>query len=138
MPTFSAEEMLATKLRALLQRDKGRDLYDLAHGLDVFGELNTARVPELFGRYLALAGQTISRAQAQERVFVKLANPHFLLDIRPLLPTAQAELLMDESTKVAFARVFYELVDRLAGDRWARFDEMKDRFAWVRESYERR
>jgi predicted nucleotidyltransferase component of viral defense system len=28
--TFSREEMLATKLRALLQRDKGRDLYDLA------------------------------------------------------------------------------------------------------------
>ena len=27
--TFSREEMLATKLRALLQRDQGRDLYDL-------------------------------------------------------------------------------------------------------------
>lgn len=26
IPTFSREEMLATKLRALLQRDKGRDL----------------------------------------------------------------------------------------------------------------
>ena len=36
IPTFSREEMLATKLRALLQRDKGRDLYDLAHALDVF------------------------------------------------------------------------------------------------------
>jgi predicted nucleotidyltransferase component of viral defense system len=30
--TFSNEEMLATKLRALLQRDKGRDLLDLSHG----------------------------------------------------------------------------------------------------------
>jgi predicted nucleotidyltransferase component of viral defense system len=29
--TFSKEEILATKLRALLQRDKGRDLLDLAH-----------------------------------------------------------------------------------------------------------
>jgi len=27
---------MATKLRALLQRDKGRDLFDLAHALDVF------------------------------------------------------------------------------------------------------
>jgi predicted nucleotidyltransferase component of viral defense system len=34
--TFTHEEMLATKLRALLQRDKGRDLFDLAHALDVF------------------------------------------------------------------------------------------------------
>ena len=33
LPTFSPEEMLATKLRALLQRNKGRDLYDLAEAL---------------------------------------------------------------------------------------------------------
>ncbi|MBZ9905272.1 nucleotidyl transferase AbiEii/AbiGii toxin family protein [Mesorhizobium sp. BR115XR7A] len=37
VPTFSREEMLATQLRALLQRDKGRDLYDLAHALGTFG-----------------------------------------------------------------------------------------------------
>jgi len=33
IPTFSPEEMLATKLRAFLQRDKGRDLFDLNHAL---------------------------------------------------------------------------------------------------------
>jgi predicted nucleotidyltransferase component of viral defense system len=136
VPTFSREEMLATKLRALLQRDKGRDLYDLAHALDVFTELDTSRVSALFGRYLAQSGSAISRAQAQERMFSKLANPRFLLDMRPLLPAAQAELLTDESTKVAFARVFYEFVERIAGDPWARFDEMKDRFALMREGGE--
>lgn len=138
VPTFSREEMLATKLRALLQRDKGRDLYDLAHALDVFTELDTSRVSALFGRYLAQSGNAISRAQAQERMFAKLANPRFLLDMRPLLPAAQAELLTDESTKAAFARVFYEFVDRIAGDPWARFEEMKDRFALMQESNERR
>jgi predicted nucleotidyltransferase component of viral defense system len=136
VPTFSREEMLATKLRALLQRDKGRDLYDLAHALDVFTELDTSRVSALFGRYLAQSGNAISRAQAQERMFSKLANPRFLLDMRPLLPAAQAELLTDESTKVAFAHVFYEFVERIAGDPWARFDEMKDRFALMREGGE--
>jgi predicted nucleotidyltransferase component of viral defense system len=30
IPTFSTEEILATKMRALLQRNKGRDLVDLA------------------------------------------------------------------------------------------------------------
>src|SRR5439155_15265452 len=44
--TFSREEMLATKLRALLQRDKGRDLFDLGHALDVFYTLDTARIAE--------------------------------------------------------------------------------------------
>lgn len=50
--TFSREEMLATKLRALLQRDKGRDLFDLAHAIDVLAGLNRARVIECFGFYL--------------------------------------------------------------------------------------
>ena len=46
--TFSREEMLATKLRALLQRNKGRDLYDLAHALKVFEGLNTSRVASVW------------------------------------------------------------------------------------------
>ena len=40
IPTFSPEEMLATKLRALLQRNKGRDLYDLAEGLATLKSLD--------------------------------------------------------------------------------------------------
>ena len=32
--TFELDELLATKLRALYQRRKGRDLFDLANGLD--------------------------------------------------------------------------------------------------------
>ena len=44
IPTFSREEMMATKLRALLQRDKGRDLYDLAHALEVFEGLDADRI----------------------------------------------------------------------------------------------
>ncbi len=84
--TYSREEMLATKLSALLQRDQGRDLYDLAHALEVFENLDVA---EMFGRYLDLSGQAMSRAQAQEKMFAKLANP------RPLLPAARRALGKD-------------------------------------------
>ena len=126
--TFSREEMLATKLRALLQRDQGRDLYDLAHALDVFENLDIARTVEMFGRYLALSGQTISRAQAQERMFAKLANSHFLLDLRPLLPAAQAEALTEETTADCFRRVFRMLIDRMPGESWGRTQAMKKRF----------
>ena len=128
IPTFSREEMLATKLRALLQRDKGRDLYDLAHALEVFEDLNVDCIVEMFGRYLDHSRQTISRAQAQERMFAKLANPRFLLDLRPLLPAAQAEALTEESTAVSFRRVFTILVDRLPGEPWGRTPAMKERF----------
>ena len=120
--------MLATKLRALLQRDKGRDLYDLAHALEVFEDLDVGRIVEMFGRYLDLSRQAISRAQAQERMFAKLANPRFLLDMRPLLPAAQAEALTEESTAASFRRVFTILVDRLPGEPWGRTAAMKERF----------
>ena len=126
--TFSREEMLATKLRALLQRDKGRDLYDLAHALERFDGLDAARVAALFARYLEGSGQTISRAQAQERMFAKLANPRFVIDMKPLLPAPEAEKLTEESTKELFVSVFSEFIERIPGDPWARTGEMKKRF----------
>ena len=132
IPTYSREEMLATKLRALLQRDKGRDLYDLAHALEVFEGLDVDRIVEMLGYYLDLSGLTISRAQAQERMFAKLANPRFLLDMRPLLRADQVEALTEESTVESFRHVFTTLVDRLPGEPWGRTPAMKERFgiAW--------
>jgi predicted nucleotidyltransferase component of viral defense system len=128
IPTFSREEMLATKLRALLQRDKGRDLYDLSHALETFDGLDVERIALLFSRYLEFAGQSISRAQAEERMFAKLANPRLLTDMRPLLPLTQAEALSQATAREAFVRVFEELVVKIAGDTWVRTAEMKERF----------
>jgi hypothetical protein len=128
IPTFSLEEMLATKLRALLQRNKGRDLFDLAHSLEIFDSLRVDRIVDMFGRYLGLSGQTITRAQAQERMLAKLANPRFLLDVRPLLPAAQVEALTEESTADSFRQVFTILVDQLPGEPWARTSAVKERF----------
>jgi predicted nucleotidyltransferase component of viral defense system len=127
--TFSREEMLATKLRALLQRNKGRDLFDLAHALDVFQGLKTGRVAECFGRYLQRSEMRISRAEAEQRMFAKLNNPGFLADMRPLLAAAEAARLTDDAMKAAFAKVFSEFVVLIPGDPWVRTEEMKERFA---------
>lgn len=126
--TYSTEELLATKLRALLQRNKGRDLFDLSYALNAFDKLDESHIIDLFGKYLALTGQTISQAQAQERMFAKLANPNFLADIRPLLSAEQAALLTERSIKEAFENVFSRLICRIPGDPWLRCDEMKQRF----------
>ncbi len=128
IPTFSREETLATKLRALLQRDKGRDLFDLAHALDVFVGLDTRNVVRFFGRYLERSGLRISRAEAEQRMFAKLNNPGFLADMRPLLAAAQAEGLTNETMMAAFSKVFSEFVVLLPGEPWARSEEMKERF----------
>jgi len=126
--TFSREEMLATKLRALLQRSKGRDLFDLAHALEVFGELDTDRVVACMGQYLDQSQVRISRAEAEQRMFAKLANPRFLTDMRPLLAAAEAERLTDAATKAAFTSVFCRFVAFLPGDPWVHTDEMKERY----------
>ncbi len=128
IPTFSREEMLATKLRALLQRNKGRDLFDLDHALTVFEGLNAPRVVECFRLYLEKAEQAISRAEAQQRMFQKLVNPTFFTDMRPLLPTDRARALTDEALNAAFVRVMKELIDRIPGNEWAKAGEMRERF----------
>lgn len=128
LPSFSNEEMLATKLRALLQRDKGRDLFDLSHAFSVFHDLDIGHVVALFGQYLQAQGLRISRAQAEERMFAKLASPGFLSDIRPLLAAEHAESVTNETMKAAFADVFTRLVGSLPGDPWARTDSMVERF----------
>ena len=119
IPTFSNEELLSTKLRALLQRNKGRDLIDLSHSLDIFGQLNTKRLIELFGKYLDLSGQTISRAQAEQRMFDKLERPDFLADVKPLLTAEEAARFTEGAGREAFAAVFRDIVQVIPGEPWA-------------------
>lgn len=126
--TFSKEEMLATKLRALLQRDKGRDLVDLAHATTVFKDLDAARVVTCFGQYLGASGQAISRAQAEERMFAKLENANFLADVRPLLAADEAERFDEEAGRDVFQAVFMDFIKRIPGKAWARTGEMAERF----------
>jgi predicted nucleotidyltransferase component of viral defense system len=126
--TYSREEMLATKLRALLQRDKGRDLFDLAHALTVFEGLQTARIIEYLLRYLHKARLRISRAEAEQRMFAKLRTPRFLTDMRPLIAPAAAEALTEGAARKAFADVFATFVAQLPGEPWARTEEMARRF----------
>ncbi|QPC88864.1 nucleotidyl transferase AbiEii/AbiGii toxin family protein (plasmid) [Mesorhizobium sp. NBSH29] len=127
VPTFSREEMLATKLRALLQRDKGRDLYDLAHALQTFDGSTPRKSSTCLGVMSGCRAMR-SRGRSGRSVLAKLARPRFLTDMKPLLPAAQAELISDESTLLAFRRVFETFIEQLPGDPWVRADEMKDRF----------
>jgi predicted nucleotidyltransferase component of viral defense system len=127
--TFSTEEILATKLRALLQRDKGRDLIDLAHARTVFDGLDAARVVTCLKQYLDGAGQAISRAQAEQRMFAKLANADFMADVRPLLAADEAEEFDDEAARAAFRAVFSAFIMRFPGNPWALTGEMAERFS---------
>ncbi len=108
----------------VLRRSVDPDLFDLAHALRVFDGLETRRIVKMLRHHLDLTGQTITRAQAQERMFAKLDNPRFLLNIRLLLPAAKAEALAEESAEEMFRDVFIALVDKLPGEPWARTSDM--------------
>lgn len=122
--SFSAEELLATKLRALLQRDKGRDLFDLDHALDALPDLDIERVVALFVRYLDQQGQAISRAEAEQRMLAKFARPDLLGDIRALLTPDRADALDAAAGRATFLRVFTDVIALIPGQRWARTDEL--------------
>lgn len=126
IPTYSNEEILATKLRALLQRNKGRDLIDLAHALDVFPKLDTKRTVEIMGRYLAANDISISRAQAEERMFRKLAMPEFLADVRPLLTIDETEKFDEQTGRNAFLSVFGRFIELIPGAAWARTPDLME------------
>lgn len=112
--SFEPEELFGTKLRAFLQRRKGRDLFDLAQGLAQM-QLDADKLVASFEHYLALEGQSITRAVAEQRMLEKLSRS-LTEDVIRLLP-AGVHFTEDEALK-AFERVWSELVARLSGNGW--------------------
>jgi hypothetical protein len=123
--------MLATKLRALLQREKGRDLFDLANGLQLFDSLDRHNLVQYFNQYLERVGARITRAEAEQRMLAKLRRPRFLDDMRPLLPAAVLNKLTDESARQAFLTVFNQLIALLSGDVWAKTEEYLTKYGML-------
>lgn len=123
--TFSPEEVLATKLRALLQRDKSRDLLDLSHALGALDGIRPEKIVDLFRRYLENDGLTITRAHAEERIYAKLSSPTFLADSGPLLSPEFGQLVTREASNKAAVKVLTQLVARLPGKPWANSKEMQ-------------
>lgn len=112
--SFAPEEIFGTKLRALLQRHKNRDLFDLNQGLLQLG-LDCDSVIACLRHYLALEGHPITRANAEERMLKKL-NQSLTDDIAPLLPAAVT--FTEDDAIDAFNRVWRELIRRIPGEPW--------------------
>lgn len=82
--TFQFEELIATKLRALYQRKKGRDLFDLWLALNQ-QYLDIERTIEVFLQYIKKEGNPITRTQFEKNLNLKLQEHAFLNDIKQLL-----------------------------------------------------
>lgn len=83
--TYEIEELLGTKLRALFQRKKGRDLFDMATALEHFPDLDIKKVVHCFQKYMAYEDGVVTRAQYESNLAEKLEDPAFANDTRPLM-----------------------------------------------------
>ena len=117
--SFEPEELFGTKLRALLQRRQGRDLFDLHQGLEQLG-LDLGKVVGCFEHYLEMEGHPISRAEAEQRMLEKLTRS-LTEDVDPLLPAGVG--FSENDAIKAFGRVWNELVVRIKGDAWKLTDK---------------
>ncbi|HVS10308.1 MAG TPA: nucleotidyl transferase AbiEii/AbiGii toxin family protein [Planctomycetota bacterium] len=82
--TYALEELLGTKLRALFQRRKGRDLFDLWIGLGT-GGTDPRRIVEAFRQYMRAEGANVTREVFEKNLAEKVALRAFSDDLRPLL-----------------------------------------------------
>lgn len=84
LPIYSTTELLGTKLRALYQRRKGRDLFDLWQAHQA-GVLDAPAVAEAFAHYMAAENHPVSSAEFALNLAAKMKHAGFLSDTPPLL-----------------------------------------------------
>lgn len=83
--TYSLDELVGTKLRALYQRKKGRDLFDIQVALQS-GRLNANRVLQCYEKYMEfVVGKAPTYKQYVQNMEQKISDPEFLSDTDLLL-----------------------------------------------------
>jgi predicted nucleotidyltransferase component of viral defense system len=105
--TYTLEELLATKLRALYQRRKGRDLFDLWLGLTE-AKADAERIVHIFKHYMENEGQTVDGMNYEKNLQEKMIHRGFLTDLNPLLP---ADTTYD--IEMAFRRIRNDLLRKI-------------------------
>jgi predicted nucleotidyltransferase component of viral defense system len=110
--TYDVNELLGTKLRALYQRKKGRDLFDLWIAYKQ-NKILSDHVVNCFLRYLEHNGLRVTRAELEKNLMEKLRDSAFDRDLRPLIPSGAP---WDRRTAVRF--VLKELAAKLPGESW--------------------
>jgi hypothetical protein len=110
--TFALDELFGTKLRALYQRRKGRDLFDLWLSIGL-GLLDPHRVVTCFGNYMSRERHSVSRAQFEQNLHDKQTDVGFLEEVKPLLSAG-----VKYDAMAAIAQVQSVLIEKLPGDPW--------------------
>ena len=84
--TYEMDELMATKLRALYQRRKGRDLFDMWYVADR-NLINLNRVFDIFAKYCAYNDVKITSEEFLKNLELKKDHRDFHMDMSVLLPS---------------------------------------------------
>jgi predicted nucleotidyltransferase component of viral defense system len=104
--------LMGSKLRALYQRKKGRDLFDLAIVLKE-KKVSAQEMVDTFLEHLKRDSLTVSRAEFEENMIKKIESPIFQNDLAPLLsPDDSFDL------RGGFDLLMKELISLLPGEPW--------------------
>lgn len=103
--TFAPSELIATKIRALYQRSKGRDLFDLWLALTEL-QLDPENVLAAFAPYRP-RGLTATRAIANLRL--KVEDAGFRGDLAPLLADAPPDYEVGSAAELVIERLLRRL-----------------------------
>lgn len=110
--TFDVNEILGTKLRALYQRRKGRDLFDLWYALEQ-DAIDTNALLRCFDRYMKAGGHSVTRAQFEANLYGKSSDSDFRGDLGPLLRPG-----IKWDFDAALAAVGTRIIEALPGEPW--------------------
>ena len=107
--TYKFEELLGTKLRALYQRKKGRDLYDLYRSIVTNSSLSTELIVQSYQNYMMHEASGIpSREIFLKNIEDKMNDQEFLGDTTALL---RPDEIYDPNE--AFTLVKNEIIDKM-------------------------
>jgi predicted nucleotidyltransferase component of viral defense system len=118
--TFQVEELMATKLRALHQRRKGRDLFDLWH---VLVDLNVDEQLIANGLSHYMGGAIFSHHDFAASLAAKLEHPDFIADLDLLTTGAPEQYDAALAADLVMERLGSRLpgapgLDEITGGRW--------------------
>lgn len=82
--TYDFNELIGTKIRALYQRKKSRDLFDLWIALQ-YKDFDAQKAIQAFQHYLKIENTKITRALFEENLAEKMNSTLFTADISPIL-----------------------------------------------------
>lgn len=113
--SYDINEMLGTKMRALMQREQGRDLFDLAHAWQLgqagktLHAVDAAKAMQVFAWYLDREGARFGAQEAHAHLDARLGKPGFRRDMDTLLRPGLPAFDVDKAAEVVREAYFRHL-----------------------------